>query len=99
IVPRATGYSTDEEDSKMPRYAYSCGTCGAEFAAERSLPKSAETAPRTVCSEPADRVITPPRFLFKADPRDSRPYWHNHDGYGHSHPPRRGRHRTPEEDH
>ena len=40
-----------------------------------------------------------PKLLFKADPSDVRPVWHNHDGYAHAHPPRRGRHRTPSEDH
>ena len=83
----------------MPRYAYECQHCGAEFDQERPLAQSALPAACPVCGEPADRVITAPRFLFKADPRDNRPHWHNHDGYAHSHPPRRGRHRTPEEDH
>jgi hypothetical protein len=52
-----------------------------------------------VCGAKATRVYTVPRFLFKADPRDVRPVWHNHDGYSHAHAPRRGRHRTPSEDH
>ena len=34
-----------------------------------------------VCGVAAVRVYTVPRFLFKADPRDVRPVWHNHDGY------------------
>ena len=48
---------------------------------------------------PARRAFSPPKLLFKADPRDVRPVWHQHDGYAHAHPPRRGRHRTTEEDH
>lgn len=83
----------------MPRYAYACDACGAEFDCERPFAESALSSPCPVCGTDARRVITSPRFLFKADPRDNRPYWHNHDGYGHSHPPRRGRHRTPDEDH
>ena len=51
-----------------------------------------------VCGEEARRVYTVPRFLFKADPRDVRPVWHNHDGYSHAHPPWRGRHRLPSDD-
>jgi len=57
----------------------------------------AETCP--VCGSEAARVYTVPRFLFKADPRDVRPIWHNHDGYSHAHAPRRGRHRQPSEEH
>jgi hypothetical protein len=52
-----------------------------------------------VCGAEATRVYTVPRFLFKADPRDVRPVWHNHTGYSHAHAPRRGRHRTSSEDH
>jgi hypothetical protein len=58
---------------------------------------SSSTCP--VCGAEAARVFTVPRFLFKADPRDVRPVWHNHDGYAHAHAPRRGRHRLPSEDH
>ena len=83
----------------MPRYAYGCPQCGAEFDRERPLAESGLPAQCPVCGHDAERVFTAPKFMFKADPRDNRPYWHTHDGYGHSHPPRRGRHRTPEENH
>ncbi len=83
----------------MPRYQYGCPECGAEFDLERPMSEAADHAHCPVCDAHAERVITSPRFLFKADPRDNKPYWHTHDGYGHSHAPRRGRHRSPEEDH
>jgi len=83
----------------MPRYAYACTHCHAEFDLERPMSESGLPASCPVCGHESSRIYTAPRFLFKADPRDNRPYWHAHDGYGHSHPPRRGRHRTPEEDH
>jgi putative FmdB family regulatory protein len=83
----------------MPRYAYACQQCEAEFDLERPMSDAGLPASCPVCGEASTRVFSAPRFLFKADPRDNRPYWHAHDGYGHSHPPRRGRHRTPEEDH
>ena len=83
----------------MPRYAYACHQCEAEFDLERPMTDAGLSVPCPVCGQASTRIYTAPRFLFKADPRDNRPYWHAHDGYGHSHPPRRGRHRTPEEDH
>ena len=83
----------------MPRYAYSCQDCDVAFDQERPIAEAGLPAPCPVCGVAAVRVFTPPRFLFKADPRDNRPYWHEHDGYGHSHPPRRGRHRSTDEDH
>lgn len=83
----------------MPRYGFACQACGAEFDLERPLSAAGETAVCPVCRASAARAFSVPRFMFKADPRDNRPYWHHHDGYGHSHPPRRGRHRTPEDDH
>ncbi len=83
----------------MPRYGYACPACEAEFDLERPMAQSSEPAPCPVCGADAPRRYTSPLHLFKSDPRDNRPYWHNHDGYSHAHPPRRGRHRTPEEDH
>ena len=83
----------------MPRYDYRCPECGAAFERERPMAESAAPAVCPVCGAAGERVLTMPRLLFKADPRDNRPVWHNHDGYSHSHAPRRGRHRTPGEDH
>jgi putative FmdB family regulatory protein len=83
----------------MPRYGFCCPTCGAEFDLERPVTAAGDPAVCIVCGESAARMFTAPRLMFSADPRDNRPYWHHHDGYGHSHPPRRGRHRAPEGEH
>lgn len=83
----------------MPAYEFACPDCGARH--ERELPVAeAGSAPACpVCSAPSRRVYTMPRLLFKADPSDVRPVWHNHDGYRHQHAPRRGRHKLPGEEH
>ena len=83
----------------MPTYDYACAGCGARFERERPAAEAREPAACPVCREPGTRMFTMPRLLFKADPRDVRPVWHNHDGYSHQHAPRRGRHRHPSEDH
>jgi putative FmdB family regulatory protein len=83
----------------MPIYGFTCPACEAAFDLERPLAAAAEPAPCPVCGTESPRAISSPRFLFKGDPRDNRPFWHNHDGYSHQHAPRRGRHRTPNEDH
>jgi putative FmdB family regulatory protein len=83
----------------MPRYLYQCPGCAAEFELERPMAESGAEGLCPVCGIASPRLWTMPKLLFKADPRDNRPNWHTHDGYGHSHPPRRGRHRTPDEDH
>ena len=83
----------------MPRYDFACPECGAQFEVERPAAAASEPAPCPVCGEAGRRLFTMPRLLFKADPRDVRPVWHNHDGYSHQHAPRRGRHRLPSEDH
>ena len=83
----------------MPIYDYACPGCGARYEREWPMAEAAAPAPCPVCDGSGARVFTPPRFLFKADPRDVRPVWHNHDGYSHQHAPRRGRHRNPGEEH
>jgi putative FmdB family regulatory protein len=83
----------------MPKYDYACPDCGATHEQERPMSEAAAPACCPVCAAAAERVFTVPRFLFKADPRDVRPIWHNHEGYSHAHAPRRGRHRKPSEDH
>jgi len=83
----------------LPTYDYACSECEARFELERPIAEATEVATCPVCASPGRRVFTMPRLLFKADPRDVRPVWHNHDGYSHAHAPRRGRHRTTDEEH
>ena len=83
----------------MPTYDYACPACGARFERERPMAEAVAPLPCPVCAAPGQRVFTMPKLLFKADPRDVRPVWHNHEGYSHAHAPRRGRHRTPTEEH
>ncbi len=83
----------------MPKYDFGCAACEARYDVERPMAQTNDPAPCPVCGTAGTRIFTMPRLLFKADPRDVRPVWHNHDGYAHAHPPRRGRHRTPQEDH
>jgi putative FmdB family regulatory protein len=83
----------------MPAYDYVCPECGARWERERPMAEANAPAPCPVCECPGRRHFTMPKLLFKADPRDVRPVWHNHDGYSHQHAPRRGRHRNPSEDH
>ncbi|MFT4038989.1 MAG: zinc ribbon domain-containing protein [Thermomicrobiales bacterium] len=83
----------------MPTYDFACPGCGARHEAERTMDEASAPSVCPVCGAEAVRVYTAPRFLFKADPRDVRPVWHNHTGYSHAHAPRRGRHRTSSEDH
>lgn len=83
----------------MPTYGYACPECDARYDLERSVAEATDPAPCPVCGAAGRRVFTMPKLLFKADPRDVRPYWHEHDGYSHAHAPRRGRHRLPSEDH
>ena len=83
----------------MPRYDFQCRKCGAVVEAELSMSEATNAQICPVCGESAERIFTMPKLLFKADPRDVTPVWHQHDGYSHSHPPRRGRHRNASEDH
>ncbi len=84
---------------KLPRYDYECAACGERFDIERPMTEAGEPCPCPFCGAPARRVFTAPKLMFKADPRDVRPVWHNHGSYGHQHAPGRGRHRLPSEDH
>jgi len=83
----------------MPTYDFACPECAAGFERERPMSEATDPAICPVCASAARRVYSMPKLLFKADPRDVRPVWHNHDGYSHAHAPRRGRHRTPGEEH
>jgi putative FmdB family regulatory protein len=76
----------------MPRYEYACRGCETPFDIERPMAEASAPHPGPFCGAPAQRVFTSPKFLFKADPRDNRPAWHNHGAFGHAHPPGRGYH-------
>jgi putative FmdB family regulatory protein len=83
----------------MPTYDYTCRECDIYWERERPMTEAALPSECPLCGSAGDRVFTMPKLLFKADPRDVRPVWHNHGGYSHQHAPRRGRHRNPAEDH
>ena len=83
----------------MPRYDFQCRDCGAVIEVELPTEQASVDQVCPVCAQPARRLYTMPKLLFRADPRDVTPVWHQHDGYAHAHPPRRGRHRNPSEDH
>ena len=83
----------------MPRYDFECPGCGAVWERERPMAEATAPSPCPVCGAAGRRAFTMPKLLFKPDPRDVRPVWHNHDGYSHQHAPRRGRHREPSENH
>jgi putative FmdB family regulatory protein len=83
----------------MPRYEYACAQCEAHFDLERPMAEASQAVECPVCAQPARRIFTAPKFLFKPDSNDVRPVWHNHGGFGHAHPPRRGRHPAGVDDH
>ncbi len=82
----------------MRRYEFRCADCEVGFDVERPLDKAGDPYPCPFCGQLAQRIITPPKFLFKADPTENRPVWHNHGSYGHSHAPGRGFHGRQGED-
>ena len=83
----------------MPLYDFQCRACGAVIEAELPMADATTSQICPVCGNPAERIFSMPKLLFKADPRDVTPVWHKHDGYSHAHAPRRGRHRNPSEEH
>ncbi|MBA2758072.1 MAG: zinc ribbon domain-containing protein [Chloroflexia bacterium] len=83
----------------MPKYDFACDDCGAIFEQDRRVDERDAPISCPVCDSPSRRKVSSPKLLFKGDPAENRPYWHNHDGYSHSHAPRRGRHRIPDDDH
>lgn len=83
----------------MPRYDFQCLECEAVIEVELPMSEATRAQICPVCESPAERIFTMPKLLFRADPRDVTPVWHQHDGYSHAHAPRRGRHRNPSEDH
>jgi putative FmdB family regulatory protein len=76
----------------LRRYEYECRTCEERFDVERPVAEAGEPSDCPFCGQPAARVYSPPKFLFKADPTDNRPVWHNHGSFGHAHAPGRGFH-------
>jgi putative FmdB family regulatory protein len=82
----------------MPRYEYECDHCEEHFDMERPMSEASNPQLCPFCERPAQRVITVPKFLFKPDPNDVRPVWHNHGSYGHSHAPGKGFHGPNTED-
>lgn len=73
-------------------YEYACGSCTTRFDRASPVATAGKPVPCPFCGTPARRLFTAPRLLFKADPRDTHPVWHNHGGYGHSHAPGKGFH-------
>jgi urease accessory protein len=95
--PRAEGGTA--AGRKLPRYDYECKACETRFDVERPMAEASAPYPCPFCGEATRRVFSAPRLMFKPNPNDVRPVWHNHGGYGHSHAPGRGRHRQGEETH
>jgi putative FmdB family regulatory protein len=81
------------------RYDYRCDACEQQFDIGRPVDEAGEPADCPFCGSRAHRIYTAPKFLFKADPNDVRPVWHNHGAFGHAHPPRRGIHPPGVEEH
>lgn len=79
----------------LPRYEFECKACQTRFDVARSPAEASQPYPCPFCDEAAKRVFSAPKLLFKADPRDSRPVWHGHGGYGHAHAPGKGFHGRP----
>jgi putative FmdB family regulatory protein len=82
----------------MRRYDYQCETCHEQFDIERPVSEAGEPAACPFCGNASRRVYNAPKFLFKGDPADNRPVWHNHGAFGHAHAPRRGYHPPGVED-
>lgn len=76
----------------MRRYEYECNACRERFDIERPTSEAGEPAECPFCGEQSRRIFSVPKFLFKGDPSDNRPIWHNHGKFGHAHAPRRGFH-------
>lgn len=83
----------------MPRYEYACEACEQHYDVERPMAEAGAPHACPFCGHASRRVFTAPRFLFKPDPNDNRPVWHNHGAFGHAHPPRRGHHPKGVEEH
>jgi putative FmdB family regulatory protein len=77
---------------KLPRYEYECKECQTRFDVARSPQEASQPYACPFCGAAARRVFSAPKLLFKADPRDTRPVWHAHGGFGHSHAPGKGFH-------
>jgi sirohydrochlorin cobaltochelatase len=90
--PANTGQQPESASGKLPRYEYECKECQTRFDVARVPAEASQPYGCPFCGAAARRVFSAPKLLFKADPRDSRPVWHAHGGFGHSHAPGKGFH-------
>jgi sirohydrochlorin cobaltochelatase len=89
---QAASRQPEAASGKLPRYEYECKECQTRFDVARSPEEASQPYACPFCGGAARRVFSAPKLLFKADPRDSRPVWHSHGGFGHSHAPGKGFH-------
>lgn len=93
VGPAAAGIApTSTANGKLPRYEYECKGCQTRFDVARAAEEASQPYACPFCGAAARRVFSAPKLLFKADARDSRPVWHAHGGFGHSHAPGKGFH-------
>ncbi|HEY8599087.1 MAG TPA: nickel insertion protein [Thermomicrobiales bacterium] len=90
--PPIVGTDPSVTERGKRRYEYECRACATRFDLARSVEEAGQPLPCPFCGAPARRVFSTPQLLFKADPRDSHPVWHNHGGYGHAHAKGKGFH-------
>ncbi len=90
--PPIVGTDPAVADGGKRRYDYECRACATRFDLARAVAEAGQPAPCPFCGGEARRVFSAPRLLFKADPRDTQPVWHNHGGYGHAHAKGKGFH-------
>jgi putative FmdB family regulatory protein len=62
----------------VPRYEYACQQCEQHYDIDRPMSEASDPHQCPFCGADAKRVFTAPKFLFKPDPNDVRPVWHNH---------------------
>ncbi len=91
-APPVMPLETQSATGNLPRYEYECKACATRFDVARTPQEASAPYACPFCGAAARRVFTAPKLLFKADPRDSRPVWHAHDGFGHAHAPGKGFH-------
>ena len=90
--PPVVGNDPSVVERGKRRYEYECRACATRFDLARSVEEAGQPLPCPFCGAASRRVFSTPQLLFKADPRDSHPVWHNHGGYGHAHAKGKGFH-------